>query len=313
MENKKFIDVLFENRNKKYGAYELRSTENNSLMKALLTGVGIVILGMGGFVYSNKNSEQIIYDGNNTYDSITLVNIKPLDKEFEKPIVPPINENTQKKRAQADTKQVKEVMPNPSESPKKQETIIDRNETKTADLGADNREGTIDSNGQIGGGDVNEGDKNIAGSQNTNIIAKGDENNITKPIEKKKILTSKDAKVMAIYPGCEKESKKGNDALTKCLNDKLSSELIYNLEDFANENSTSANAKMQFIISKNGEITQIKSVNGSDATLGKEAKIALDKINKNLLRKGKKITPAQYEDGTNADLIFTIPVRFQKL
>lgn len=58
MKNRKFLDLLFENRNKSYGAYELRISENNSLMKALFTGIGIVILGMGGFVYSNKSDDR---------------------------------------------------------------------------------------------------------------------------------------------------------------------------------------------------------------------------------------------------------------
>lgn len=312
MENKKFIDVLFENRNKKYGAYELRKTENNSLMKALLAGVGIVILSMGGFVYSNKNYQQ-----SRTDDFIigcpVIIDLTTIDDEIVKPPIEDEIIPTEIKREQLDTKQIKEIIPEPTRSPKKQETIVDKNETVNADLGVENREGTQLAKGQVGGGEVSEGDKNVSGAQNNKNISTGNENIPSTPTEIKKILTTKNAKVMAIYPGCEKEAKKGNDALTKCLSDKLSYELINNLEDFANNNADNANAKMQFIISKNGEITQIKSANGSDTSLGKEAKIALEKINKNLIRKGKRIIPAQYDNGTNADLIFTIPVRFQQM
>ncbi len=311
MENKKFIDVLFENRNKTYGAYELRNTADNTLMKALFTGIGFVILGMGGFVYSNKTKDPIIE--NISTSCPVIVDLTPLENEIEPPIEPPIKETQQIKRLQLDTKQVKAVVPNPTKSPKAQETIAAIDEMEDADLGTENREGSLASTNQVGGGDVSDGQQNVTGTQNTNTVPNGNENITKQPTEKKKILTSKDAKVMAIYPGCEKEIKKGNDALTKCLSEKLSSELVYNLEDFANENTTNAMAKMQFIINRNGEISQIKSTNGSDAILGKEAKTALEKINRNLQRKGKKITPAQYEDGTNADLIFTIPVRFQKL
>ncbi|RLZ08710.1 energy transducer TonB [Faecalibacter macacae] len=314
MENRKFLDILFENRNKSYGAYELRITENQSLMKALFIGFGIVGLGMGGFVYSNK-MDKINYTNHDKTVTIVLDGIPPYEMEKEKIVEPPVEPPTEVKREQLDTKQIKEIMPTPTEAPKEQETIVDRKDLEGADLGAENREGTIASTGQVGGGDVSEGDKNVSGSQNNAEIPKGPETKAPEVV--KKAITTKSAKVMAIYPGCEKEAKNGNEALTKCLSDKLSNELSYNMDDYAaiaeRENKTNAVAKMQFIINRNGEITQVKSANGSDVSLGKEAKKALEKINKDLQRKGKKIKPAKYQDDTDADLIFSIPVRFQQM
>lgn len=317
MENKKFLDILFENRNKAYGAYELRTTENRTLMKALFVGFGILTLGMGGIVYSNKmdsiNYSKPAIDKGVTIDMTKI--LPPVEKE--KIVEPQIKEQKQKqeKRLQLDTKQIKEVIPTPTIQPKVQETILDREKTKEADLGAENREGTLISNNQIGGGDVSEGDKNVSGKQNTDAITKGA--NVKATVENRRAITASKAKVMAIFPGCEKEAKNGNEALTKCMSEKLSNELAYNLEDYntiaEKENIKNAVAKMQFIVSKNGEITEVKSASGSDATLGKEAKKALDKINKDLKKKGKLIKPAKFEDGTNADLIFSIPVRFQQL
>lgn len=315
MENRKFLDILFENRNKSYGAYELRITEDNTLMKAMFIGLGFLALGMGGFVYSNK-MDKIDYKNTNDNEGVIIdvINIKPL---IEDVIEPPVEEikPTEIKREQLDTKQIKEIMPTPTETPKQEETIVDRKELEGADLGAENREGSISSNGQVGGGDVSEGDKNVTGPQNNAEIPKGPEKKAPEVL--KKAITTKNAKVMAIYPGCEKEIKNGNDALTKCLSDKLSNELSYNMDDYAaiaeRENKTNAVAKMQFIINRNGEITQVKPANGSDISLGKEAKKALEKINKDLQRKGKKIKPAKYQDDTDADLIFSIPVRFQQM
>ncbi|MBS7334008.1 MAG: hypothetical protein KIG88_10480 [Weeksellaceae bacterium] len=314
MENRKFLDILFENRNKSYGAYELRITENQSLMKALFSGIGIVGLAMGGFVYSNKIDT---IDYTTTHDDgvvITVIDVLPPVDE-NKLVEPPVEKPTEIKREQLDTKQIKEIMPTPTSVPKKEETIVDRKELEGADLGAENREGTIASTGQIGGGDVSEGDKNVTGNQNNNTIPAGTENKI--PEIARKPIRTKDAKVMAIFPGCEKETSKGNEALTKCLSDKLSNELSNNMEDYAaiaeRENKAQAVAKMQFIINRNGEITQVKPANGSDLSLGKEAKKALEKINKDLQRKGKKIKPAKYQDDTDADLIFSIPVRFQQM
>ena len=313
MINKKFLDILFENRNKSYGAYELRVTENQSLMKALFSGFGIIAIGMGGFVYSNKMNNTD-FSKPKDVDGVTI-DVTVLPPPVEDEVVPPIEEPTEIKRLQLDTKQIKEIIPTPTNAPKQEETIVDRKDLEGADVGSENREGTIASNGQVGGGEVSEGDKNVTGPQNNGELPKGPEKKV--PEVAKKAITTKSAKVMAIYPGCEKEIKNGNDALTKCLSDKLSNELSYNMDDFAaiaeRENKTNAVAKMQFIINRNGEITQVKSANGSDVSLGKEAKKALEKINKDLQRKGKKIKPAKYQDDTDADLIFSIPVRFQQM
>ena len=319
MENKKFLDILFENRNKAYGAYELRITEYQSLMKAMFIGVGFLSLAMGGFVYSNK-FDTIKYNKNvpvTFCEYIIDVNDEesPKKEEDQKVVTPPKDEVTQIKRAQADTNQIREIMPTPTDNPTNEETIKDRDELIGADLGANNRDGSEKSDRQIGGGDVSEGDKNVTGNQNNNTISAGTENKFPEIV--KKPISTRDAKVMAIFPGCEKEASKGNDALTKCLSDKLSSELSNNMDDYAaiaeRENKAQAVAKMNFIINKKGEITQVKPVNGSDASLGKEAKKALEKINKELIRKGKNIKPAKYDDGTDADLIFTIPVRFEQM
>lgn len=312
MKNKTLLDILFEHRNKEYGAYQLRISENQTLLKALFTGLGIVALGMGGFVYSNK-MDKIDYSGNdNNGVIVTVTELPPLKND--EVLEPPKEEKpTAIKREQLDTKQVKYIVPNPAESPLIEETVASVKETEKADLSAENREGSIASTGQIGGGDVSDGNKNVSGSQNTNTIDKGTTTNTT--AEPRKAITASKAKVMAVYPGCEKEAKKGNEALTKCMSDKLSAALSYNMDDYAaiaeRENVSAAAAKMQFIVNRNGEITEIKSANGSDATLGKEAKKALEKINQDLKRKGNKIKPAKFEDGSDADLIFSIPVRFQ--
>ena len=311
MKNKNLVDIIFENRNKSYGAYELRTTENNTLLKALCFGILIIALAMGGVVLSNQNKTSHATITDEIGCKLIIVDLKPLELD---PVKPPLEEDiktSEVKRLQEDTKQVKEIMPEPTKTPQQQETIIDRDKTIDADLGAENRTGTQLSTTQVGGGDVSTGDKNVSGSQNNANISQGE--NKTTPVTNRKAITARNAKVMAIFPGCEKEVINGNEALVKCLNDKLSRELADNLNVNALEDQADAVVKMQFIIDKNGEITQIKSATATNQNLGNEAKKALEKINKNIKRKGKKIKPAQYEDGSEADLIFSIPVRFQQL
>ncbi|MBC7694456.1 MAG: energy transducer TonB [Burkholderiales bacterium] len=64
----KLNDIIFENRNKDYGAYAIRSDYNESLKKALLCLVGIVSLLFGSVIINNKinaiseNDQPIIFE-----------------------------------------------------------------------------------------------------------------------------------------------------------------------------------------------------------------------------------------------------------
>lgn len=312
MSNKTFLDIVFENRNKEYGAYQLRQIANHDLMKSLFIGIGIVALATGGTLYANHKATKdiIITDDFQKVVTVDMTKIDP-EKPDETVIPPKEDPPTEVKRLQLNTDQAKHIMPTPKEKPIVEETIQSVDELKEKDLGAFDRDGDK-SKGQTGGGEVSDGEKDIKGTQNTDKP----EGKPTFPEKKPNVaITTRNAAVMAIYPGCESESKKGNDALTKCMSEKISKELGYELSDFAEtaskNNMTSAAAKMQFIINTNGEISQVKSLSGSNQDLGKEAKIALERINKQILRKGKKITPAKLQDGSDANLIFSIPVKFQ--
>ena len=46
--NADFLDILFEGRNKEYGAYELRRSEDRRVRKALIGTASIALLIVGG-------------------------------------------------------------------------------------------------------------------------------------------------------------------------------------------------------------------------------------------------------------------------
>src|SRR5580693_8884901 len=53
--NADILDIIFEGKNKEYGAYELRKTYNKRMVKAILgTGIIIVLLFVG-YIVSNLN------------------------------------------------------------------------------------------------------------------------------------------------------------------------------------------------------------------------------------------------------------------
>ncbi|WP_291066828.1 energy transducer TonB, partial [Empedobacter sp. UBA5036] len=291
MSNKAFLDILFENRNKEYGAYQLRQVASQDLMKSLFVGIGIVALITGGTIYANNKTMNNEITKKDDGVIVILDNVTPPDKKIEEVTPPKEDPPMEEKTIQLKTDQAKHIIPTPTESPKVEETIKSVDELKKVDLGLFEREGDP-SKGQVGGGEVSDTGSNVGGANKK--IPEGS-TPIKDPVKPDVAITAKNAAVMAIYPGCESESKKGNAALTKCMSDKISKELGGELSDFAEtasrNNIGSAVAKMQFIVNKNGEISQVKPLSGSNQDLGKEAKSALERINKQILRKGKKITP----------------------
>ncbi|MCP9767375.1 energy transducer TonB [Lacihabitans sp. LS3-19] len=82
--NQNFDDIIFENRNKEYGAYFLRKNYSNYLTKAMVIGSSIFILLFGGAFTYNK----YVLDKNSNKD-INHGTIKLIPPPPEKPIVIP--------------------------------------------------------------------------------------------------------------------------------------------------------------------------------------------------------------------------------
>ncbi|MFI5133497.1 MAG: TonB family protein [Chitinophagales bacterium] len=78
------LDILFEDRNKDYGAYELRKTYNRRIIRALVITASVALLAFLGSVIAssiNKNNGKV------KIDEVTLQNVK--QQEEEKKIEPP--------------------------------------------------------------------------------------------------------------------------------------------------------------------------------------------------------------------------------
>lgn len=77
------LDILFEERNKEYGAYQLRKTYNKRILRALLITASIALLAFLGSILANT-----INKGNNNVKKreVTVLEIKP---EEEKKVIPP--------------------------------------------------------------------------------------------------------------------------------------------------------------------------------------------------------------------------------
>ena len=78
-----FLDILFEGRNKEYGAYELRKTYNKRITRALLTMIGIFILFFLTSLLANDN------DKNKNKIVVQDVQLEDIKKQEEKKPEPP--------------------------------------------------------------------------------------------------------------------------------------------------------------------------------------------------------------------------------
>ncbi|MBS1607194.1 MAG: energy transducer TonB [Bacteroidetes bacterium] len=81
------LDLLFESRNKDYGAYELRKTYNKRITAALLTTLGITVIALGSFLLANSGKGVI--KNQIRIDSLMLSKIEPDEKKIEPPPLPP--------------------------------------------------------------------------------------------------------------------------------------------------------------------------------------------------------------------------------
>ncbi|HEV7782206.1 MAG TPA: energy transducer TonB [Chitinophagaceae bacterium] len=81
------LDLIFEDRNKDYGAYNLRKTYNKRITRALIITASVSILTIGGsLMASNLKSSN---DNRIKIDEMTLAELKPEEKKIIPPPPPP--------------------------------------------------------------------------------------------------------------------------------------------------------------------------------------------------------------------------------
>lgn len=289
-------DIVFENKNKAYGAYYNRITAGFDLMKSLfitIFGIGVLALILSFTINENKDT---VIDDKGVIVTIDP-NVGKLPPEDDKPVE---KENSVTKiKTVVDNKT--DITPTPTKNPENETEMRDHDELST-----------------VVSGDVeSDGDTNIGIKTPDNGNGTGPDGNDSGATEieqpERTIYFVRDVTHMAVFPGCERFT--GNkENLQKCLSEQLQKELVGQLSDFEStahrQGIDEAVAKVQFIIDKSGKIVEIKPLNGGNAELSKDARNALERISKRMVQKGKYIQPAKFNDGTPVNLMFTIPVKF---
>lgn len=288
-------DYLFRNRNREFGAYQIRKHASSNLLKSLL----IVIFFLGTLLIAlsfTAKKEMPLPDP--IPEKPVIVN--PTDvsqkEKTEKP-----KETGKKKPSALTRKELDEnIMPDPVHHAD-QETIVNRN----SDLGltqTDDPDATLDTGGAFTGDGTT-----LTGLDND------DGDGTTEVPEDTKIYTVREISSMARFPGCEKAGP-GKKEIQECMSAALERELSVQLEDFrrkANEEGlTSARTRLSFVVDKSGRIANVRAYDGGNEFLGREAKAALTRIADRMNKRKKYIEPARLDDGTPVNLNFTLPLYF---
>jgi len=268
------LDLIFEGRNKEYGAYELRKQYNRRLTKALvITFGGLLLIFLTSFlvnVAKNRNKGQV------QVQEVTLADIKQEEKNEPPPPPPPKPPEPPKVEMAKFTppKVVKDEDVKEEEKPPEVDKLED---TK---IGTSNQEGIKDEG--IVAPPVQEGGVVEAPKAD-------DEDKVFQKVE-----------IDAEFPG-------GNSSWTKYV----TREIERNMDELQ-EDGKSGTVVVLFIVDKEGAVSEVRSLPCSEAgvanCLGPGTKLA--EVAVSAIKKGPKWKPA-VQNGRNVKAYRRQPVTFR--
>ncbi|MEO5999896.1 MAG: hypothetical protein ABIN89_23880 [Chitinophagaceae bacterium] len=82
-----YLDIIFDGRNKDYGAYALRKTYNDRLAKALITMICFLLLGIIAYLFADTYHDDPLSKGF-VAGEVSLIEVKP-DEPKPELVIPP--------------------------------------------------------------------------------------------------------------------------------------------------------------------------------------------------------------------------------
>ena len=235
-----FLDLLFEGRNKDYGAYELRKTYNRRITKALLITASVALLALLGSFVANK-----IQEGKEKIKKteVTLTEITPEEeKKVEPPPPPPPVEPPKVEMKQFTPPVIKK-----DEEVKEEEKPPEQEELKDVKIDVQNQEGVKDEAPTVS--NIDEGKQVVEEKKEE------DENKIFEKVE-----------IEASFPG-------GVGAWRKYLEKNLRAEI-------ATENGAPAGTytvNVRFVVDREGNISDVRALSNHGFGIEEEAVRAIKK------------------------------------
>jgi protein TonB len=234
------LDLLFENRNKDYGAYQLRKTYNRRITKALLITASVALLALlGSFIANKVNAAKEKFKKT----EVTLTEITPEEeKKVEPPPPPPPVEPPKVEMKQFTPPVIKK-----DEEVKEDEKPPEQEELKDVKIDVQNQEGVKDEAPTVS--NIDEGKQVVEEKKEE------DENHIFEKVE-----------IEASFPG-------GTAAWSKYLRNNLRAEI-------ATENGAPAGTytvNVRFVVDKEGNISDVRALSSHGYGIEDEAVRAIKK------------------------------------
>ncbi|MCU0326569.1 MAG: TonB family protein [Spirosomaceae bacterium] len=127
-------DLVFEHRNKDYGAYELRKTYSKNITRAFWIGTSVFLIGITApTIYAKlKPKEKIVDEG-------VILNLKDFNELPEPPVEQPKPEPPKTEAPKVEI--VKYVVPEPVENTENEEVMPEQDKLVDVQIGSINQEG----------------------------------------------------------------------------------------------------------------------------------------------------------------------------
>lgn len=272
--SREWSDIVFEGRNKAYGAYVLRTDSKPRHMKAFIyTVVGLILIGIGAYSYLSVQAyiaEQAAITDQASQELVAFVDQAEEEPEEE------VQEKVEMPEPEAlpeeilNTVKVTELLIAKDEEVKKEDEIKTADELKETETA-------------FGSTDFDQGtdDRNVVREYKNEVIVE------EKKPEPEKVFTA--VEQMPQFPG-------GDAALMKYLSNNI------NYPQVAMENGVQGRVIVQFVVTKNGTVGEVKVIRSVDRDLDKEAV--------RLCKSLPKFIPGKM-NGQAVNVWYTLPITFK--
>lgn len=272
--SREWSDIVFEGRNKAYGAYVLRTDSKPRHMKAFIyTVVGLIVIGIGAYSYLSVQAyiaEQAAITDQASQELVAFVDQAEEEPEEE------VQEKVEMPEPEAlpeeilNTVKVTELLIAKDEEVKKEDEIKTADELKETETA-------------FGSTDFDQGtdDRNVVREYKNEVIVE------EKKPEPEKVFTAVEQTPQ--FPG-------GDAALMKYLSNNI------NYPQVAMENGVQGRVIVQFVVTKNGTVGEVKVIRSVDRDLDKEAV--------RLCKSLPKFIPGKM-NGQAVNVWYTLPITFK--
>ena len=274
LSSREWCDLVFEGKNKDFGAYVIRTDSSRRHNKAVLwTLIGSIIFGLicFGFVKANRFLEERKLVGQGEVKEVLIDMSKEADEPEPEPIEQEKPEVPQEEALKTYTATELQIVED--KNVREEDEIVsidDRMQTDAIAGTVTNLEGTTDIN-------------NFKDRIQEIVVEE------KKPVEEKKVEIFKAVEQMPQFPG-------GDEALLRYLSSHI------NYPPMAAENNIQGKVVVEFVVDKTGKVGEVRVVRSVDKDLDREAV----RVCKSL----PKFVPGR-QNGQPVSVWFTLPVTFK--